>query len=39
MGIRKHLTGGDALLIDDVQNDFCPGGELAVNDGDGVVPS
>ena len=26
-----------ALLIVDVQNDFCPGGALAVADGDGVV--
>lgn len=28
----------DALLVVDVQNDFCPGGELAVKDGDEVVP-
>lgn len=27
-----------ALLIVDVQNDFCPGGALAVNDGDKIVP-
>lgn len=27
-----------ALLIVDVQNDFCPGGALAVKDGDLVVP-
>jgi nicotinamidase/pyrazinamidase len=27
-----------ALLIVDVQNDFCPGGALAVQDGDQVVP-
>lgn len=27
-----------ALLIVDVQNDFCPGGTLAVRDGDSVVP-
>jgi nicotinamidase/pyrazinamidase len=26
------------LLIIDVQNDFCPGGSLAVEDGDAVVP-
>jgi nicotinamidase/pyrazinamidase len=26
------------LLIVDVQNDFCPGGSLAVEDGDAVVP-
>ncbi len=29
----------DALLIVDVQNDFCPGGALAVTDGDRVVPA
>jgi epoxyqueuosine reductase len=28
----------DALLVVDVQNDFCPGGSLAVPDGDQVVP-
>ncbi|OCC00389.1 nicotinamidase [Labrys sp. WJW] len=28
----------DALLVIDVQNDFCPGGALAVPDGDSVVP-
>lgn len=28
----------DALLIVDVQNDFCPGGKLAVEQGDAVVP-
>ena len=27
-----------ALLVVDVQNDFCPGGALAVKDGDTVVP-
>lgn len=27
-----------ALLIVDVQNDFCPGGALAVKDGDKIVP-
>lgn len=26
------------LLVVDVQNDFCPGGSLAVNEGDQVVP-
>lgn len=29
---------GDALLLVDVQNDFLPGGSLAVKDGDRVVP-
>lgn len=28
----------EALIIIDVQNDFCPGGALAVSDGDCVVP-
>ncbi len=32
------MERGDALLIVDVQNDFCPGGALAVNKGDEVVP-
>ena len=32
------LTVSDALLLVDVQNDFCPGGALAVADGDAVVP-
>lgn len=36
MAIR--LTPRDALLLVDVQNDFCPGGALAVADGDAVVP-
>ena len=29
---------GDALLIVDVQNDFCPGGALPVPEGDAIVP-
>lgn len=28
----------DALIVTDVQNDFCPGGALAVTDGDKIVP-
>jgi len=28
----------DVLLVIDVQNDFCPGGQLAVADGDAVIP-
>ncbi|WP_035647370.1 bifunctional nicotinamidase/pyrazinamidase [Bradyrhizobium sp. ORS 285] len=31
-------TNEDVLLIIDVQNDFCPGGALAVAEGDAVVP-
>ncbi len=30
---------GDALLVVDVQNDFLPGGSLAVPDGDAVIPA
>jgi nicotinamidase/pyrazinamidase len=33
------MQAKDALLIVDVQNDFCPGGALAVADGDKVVPA
>jgi nicotinamidase/pyrazinamidase len=29
----------DALLIVDVQRDFCPGGALAVPQGDGIIPA
>ena len=36
--MEPKLERGDALLIVDVQNDFCPGGSLAVPDGDRVVP-
>lgn len=32
------MRDGDALLVIDVQNDFCPGGRLAVPEGDAVVP-
>lgn len=32
------MQKGDALLVVDVQIDFCPGGSLAVNRGDDVVP-
>lgn len=32
------MEKGSALLIEDVQNDFCSGGSLAVPDGDEVVP-
>ncbi len=32
------IQSDDVLLVIDVQNDFCPGGALAVADGDAVVP-
>src|SRR5215831_4365717 len=31
------ITSADVLLVLDVQNDFCPGGALAVPDGDAVI--
>ena len=35
MMIPKNLTpSGAALIIVDVQNDFCPGGALTLTDGD-----
>ncbi|HZE11341.1 MAG TPA: bifunctional nicotinamidase/pyrazinamidase [Burkholderiales bacterium] len=40
MAENPRLTPGpkDALVVVDVQNDFCPGGRLAVQKGDEVVP-
>ena len=40
MQAEKNLSIGehDALIVVDVQNDFLPGGALAVNDGDAVIP-
>jgi nicotinamidase/pyrazinamidase len=29
---------GSALIVTDIQNDFCPGGALAVPDGDQIIP-
>ncbi len=33
-----ELTADHALVVVDVQNDFCPGAALAVEQGDRVVP-
>ena len=33
------LKAGDALIIVDVQNDFCPGGALPIEHGDEVIPA
>jgi nicotinamidase/pyrazinamidase len=33
-----QITPNDVLIVVDVQNDFCPGGALAVRGGDGVIP-
>lgn len=35
---REALRPGDALIVVDVQIDFCPGGALPIDDGDAVVP-
>lgn len=32
-----RITAHDVLIVTDVQNDFCPGGELAVPGGDAVI--
>jgi nicotinamidase/pyrazinamidase len=32
------VSPGPALLVVDVQNDFCPGGALAVPEGDTIIP-
>lgn len=36
--MKIHPTDQDLLLVIDVQNDFLPGGALAVPDGDAIVP-
>lgn len=36
--MRPDYAYDDALLIVDVQNDFCPGGALGVDGGDRIVP-
>src|SRR5580700_4702231 len=36
--MRSKITQTDVLLVIDVQNDFCPGGSLAVPHGDEVLP-
>jgi nicotinamidase/pyrazinamidase len=35
---NELLQRGDGLLLVDVQNDFCPGGALPIEEGDKVVP-
>lgn len=39
LGLYEALASGQvALIVVDVQNDFCPGGALAVPDGDKIIP-
>ncbi len=35
--LQEMFRPGDALLVVDVQNDFCPGGALPIDEGDEVV--
>lgn len=35
---ESMLQAGDALLIVDMQNDFCPGGALPIEHGDEIIP-
>jgi len=37
--LQIHIDKNTALIVVDVQNDFCPGGALAVPDGDKIIPS
>ena len=36
--MSQQIADTDVLLVVDVQNDFCPGGKLAVPHGDEIVP-
>jgi nicotinamidase/pyrazinamidase len=38
MDAQMQIQADDVLLVIDVQNDFCPGGALAVGEGHAVVP-
>lgn len=38
MGAMSELRSGDALLVVDLQRDFCEGGALEVPGGDAIVP-
>lgn len=36
--LARSGAAGDALIVVDMQNDFCPGGALAVKEGDALAP-
>lgn len=38
MTLTDKLRSDDAVIAIDIQNDFCPGGALAVEQGDSVIP-
>ncbi len=35
---KESLREGDAVLVVDVQNDFCPGGVIPIPDADAIIP-
>ncbi len=37
--LKYKINNEDILIIVDVQNDFCPGGSLAINEGDTIIPT
>lgn len=37
--MNRPVEREDALLVVDIQNDFCPGGALAVKEGDAIIPA
>lgn len=39
MSHDDHIAAADALLVIDVQNDFCPGGAFPIPGGDAILPS
>ncbi len=36
--MNMEFTEGDVLLLVDIQNDFCPGGNLPIEKGDEIIP-
>ncbi len=38
MNMDDRIGSNDALLVIDVQNDFCPGGALPIDAGDAILP-
>jgi nicotinamidase/pyrazinamidase len=38
IALQPGIQESDALLVIDIQNDFSPGGKLAVDDGDKIIP-
>jgi nicotinamidase/pyrazinamidase len=36
--MTRTFQPGDALIVVDVQNDFCPGGALPIENGNTIMP-